>query len=75
MHFYKKSPDYSSGDLTQLKAACVCNNTLGILAVKNNFHKFIPAALIPKLNRFVEIMQRENFPTNVSNVSYLHNLR
>jgi hypothetical protein len=63
LHFFKQSLYHSAGDISQLRSACVCNDTFGMLAAKHNFHAYIqnlPPNLAKHLKDFVEFAESEN---------------
>lgn len=66
---FKKSLTHTSGDITKLRSACVCNDTFGVLAEKYGFHEHVqnlPPILLKQLNDFLEVVERGNFTFAVS---------
>ncbi|EFX63042.1 hypothetical protein DAPPUDRAFT_336024, partial [Daphnia pulex] len=64
LNFFKQSLYHSAGDISQLRSACVCNDTFGMLAAKRNFHAYIqnlPPNLVKHLEDFLEFAESENF--------------
>ncbi|EFX68677.1 hypothetical protein DAPPUDRAFT_329838 [Daphnia pulex] len=64
LNFFIKSLTHTSGDITKLRSACVCNDTFGVWAAKYGFHEHVqnlPPILLKQLNDFLEVVERENF--------------